>query len=75
MADTSTVHVRIDAQLKAQAVETLATMGLSLSSAVRLLLTRVATDRRLPFELRPNAETRAAMAEAAEILQAHRARE
>lgn len=75
MADTSTVRVRIDAQLKAQAVETLAAMGLSLSSAVRLFLTRVATDRQLPFELRPNAETRAAMAEAAEILQAHRARE
>ena len=43
----------------------LATMGLTVSDAVRLLLTRVAHDKALPFEpLRPNAETIAAMEEA-----------
>ena len=43
----------------------LATMGLTVSDAVRLMLTRVAHDKALPFEpLRPNAETIAAMEEA-----------
>ena len=43
----------------------LATMGLTVSDAVRLMLTRVAHDKALPFEpLRPNAETVAAMLEA-----------
>lgn len=40
-------------------------MGLTVSDAVRLLLTRVAHDKALPFEpLIPNAETIAAMQEA-----------
>jgi DNA-damage-inducible protein J len=39
-------------------------MGLSVSDAIRLLLTRVAAEKALPFELKiPNAETRAAMEE------------
>jgi DNA-damage-inducible protein J len=69
------VHVRVDEQIKAQATETLAAMGLSLSDAVRVFLVRVVADRQLPFALKaPNAETRAAMAEADEIARAHRAR-
>ena len=40
-------------------------MGLSISDAVRLLLTRVAREKALPFApLIPNAETIAAMKEA-----------
>jgi DNA-damage-inducible protein J len=43
----------------------LATIGLTVSDAVRLMLTRVAHDKALPFEpFRPNAETIAAMEEA-----------
>jgi DNA-damage-inducible protein J len=43
----------------------LAAMGLTVSDAVRLMLTRVAHDKALPFEpLIPNAETVAAMREA-----------
>ena len=75
MATTTMVHVRVDEQIKAQATETLAAMGLSLSDAVRVFLMRVVADRQLPFALRaPNAETRAAMAEADEIARTHRAR-
>jgi DNA-damage-inducible protein J len=75
MATTTMVHVRVDEQIKAQATETLAAMGLSLSDAVRVFLVRVVADRQLPFALKaPNAETRAAMAEADEIARAHRAR-
>lgn len=75
MAATTMVHVRVDETIKAQAAETLAAMGLSVSDAVRVFLTRVVAEKRLPFALRvPNAETRAAMAEANEIVRAHRAR-
>lgn len=65
MATNSMVHVRVDDKVKAQATKALTAMGLSVSDAVRVFLTRVAADKQLPFELKvPNAETRAAMAEA-----------
>ena len=38
---TSMLHVRIDDKTKAQATQTLAAMGLSVSDAVRLFLHRV----------------------------------
>jgi DNA-damage-inducible protein J len=42
MATTTTmVHVRADETIKAQATETLAAMGLSVSDAVRVFLMRV----------------------------------
>ena len=75
MAATTMVHVRVDEQVKAQATETLAAMGLSVSDAVRVFLMRVVAEKALPFALKaPNAETRAAMAEADEIAQTRRAR-
>ena len=75
MATTTMVHVRVDEEIKAQATETLAAMGLSLSDAVRVFLMRVVADRQMPFALRaPNAETRSAMAEADEIAYSNRAR-
>ena len=59
---TTMVHIRVDEQVKAQATETLASMGLSVSDAVRMLLVRVAAEKALPFDVRvPNAETVAAM--------------
>ena len=62
------VHVRLDEQLKTQATETLAAMGLTVSDAIRVFLTRVVADQQLPFALKaPNAETRAAMEEARAI--------
>jgi len=61
---TTMVHIRVDEQVKAQATETLASMGLSVSDAVRMLLVRVAAEKALPFDVRvPNAETVAAMKE------------
>jgi len=59
------VHVRVDETTKTQASEALASMGLSVSDAVRALLFRIATEKELPFALKvPNAETAAAMKEA-----------
>ena len=71
MAATSMVHVRVDERLKTQATETLAAMGLSVSDAVRVFLTRVVAEQQLPFALKaPNADTRAAMDEARAISKA-----
>jgi len=65
MAATEMVHVRVEKRIKTQAAKTLASMGLSVSDAVRVLLTRVAVEKRLPFEVKvPNAKTAAAMQEA-----------
>lgn len=62
-ADTY-VRARIDTNTKQRAAEALAAMGLSISDAIRLLMLRIADERRLPFEVKvPNATTRKAMAE------------
>lgn len=75
MAATTMVHVRVDEKVKAQATETLAAMGLSVSDAVRVFLMRVVAEKQLPFLLKvPNTETRAAMTEADEIALTRRAR-
>ena len=59
------VHVRVDDKIKLEATETLASMGLSVSDAVRVFLTRVVVEKQLPFTLKvPNPETHAAMIEA-----------
>ena len=50
-ARTSMLHVRVDDRLKARAAETLAGVGLTLSDAVRILLTRVAAEGGLPAGL------------------------
>jgi DNA-damage-inducible protein J len=75
MAHSTMLHVRVDDEIKAQASEALAGMGLSLSDAVRILLKRVVSDQAFPLELKvPNAETRAAMQEARAMAKARTAR-
>jgi DNA-damage-inducible protein J len=65
MAANQLVQTRIDGTIKAEAAAVLAAMGLTVSDAVRLMLTRVARDHALPFDpLIPNAATVAAMIEA-----------
>jgi DNA-damage-inducible protein J len=65
MPATEMVHVRIDKRIKTRAAKTLASMGLSVSDAVRVLLTRVAAEKALPFDVKvPNATTTAAIREA-----------
>jgi DNA-damage-inducible protein J len=64
MSATEMVHVRVDKRVKAKAAKTLSAMGLSVSDAVRVLLTRVAAEQALPFEVKvPNPTTAAAMRE------------
>ena len=50
-AQTSMLHVRVDEELKAQATKKLARVGLTVSDAVRILLTRVAEEGGLPAGL------------------------
>ena len=65
MSANSVVRARIDGRIKDEASVVLAAMGLSVSDALRMMLTRVANEKTLPFEpLVPNAETIAAMREA-----------
>jgi len=72
---SSMLHVRMDDDTKAQGNAVLDAIGLSASDAVRLLYRRLAADQAFPLELKvPNAETRAAMAESAELFRTRRSR-
>jgi DNA-damage-inducible protein J len=52
------VRARIDKVTKERAADALAAMGLTISDAIRLLMLRIAEERRLPFEIEvPNATT------------------
>lgn len=65
MATNAVVRARIDAHIKEEASVVLAAMGLTVSDAFRILLTRVAREEALPFEpLTPNETTIAAVREA-----------
>ena len=56
------VRARIDEKTKEEAAAVLGAIGLTVSDAFRLMMVRIATEKRLPFEpLVPNAETVAAM--------------
>jgi len=65
MSANAVVRARINEHLKDEAASVLASMGLTISDAFRMLLARVAHEKALPFEpLVPNAATIAAMEEA-----------
>jgi DNA-damage-inducible protein J len=65
MATNPRVQARIDGEIEEEAAAALASMGLTISDAVRLMLTRVAQEHALPFDpLIPNAETFETMQEA-----------
>jgi len=51
---SSMIHIRVDDQLKAKAADALAGVGLTLSDAVRILLTRVAAEGGMPAGLTAN---------------------
>jgi DNA-damage-inducible protein J len=58
------VRARIDPATKAIATDALARMGLTVSDAIRLLMLKIADEKRLPFDVKvPNAETKAAIEE------------
>ena len=60
---STVVRARIDEKIKEEAAAVLDTIGLTVSDAFRLMMIRIATEKRLPFDppLVPNEETIAAM--------------
>lgn len=65
MSANAVVRARIDERIKEEASAVLAAMGLTVSDAFRILLTRIAHEKSLPFEpLVPNSKTIKAMKEA-----------
>ncbi|MEI7429268.1 MAG: type II toxin-antitoxin system RelB/DinJ family antitoxin [Betaproteobacteria bacterium] len=65
MTTNAVVRARIDGHIKEEASAVLAAMGLTVSDAFRIMLTRIAREKALPFEpLIPNETTIAAMREA-----------
>jgi DNA-damage-inducible protein J len=65
MATNTVVRARIDEHIKEEASVVLAAMGLTVSDAFRIMLTRVAREKALPFEpLIPNEATIQAMKDA-----------
>ena len=65
MPATAVIETQIDSAVKDKTDAVLASLWLTVSDAVRLMLTRIAQDHALPFDpLIPNAETVEAMREA-----------
>lgn len=65
MTTNVVVRARIDEHIKEEASAVLASMGLTVSDAFRMLLTRIAKEHALPFEsLIPNQKTINAMKDA-----------
>lgn len=65
MKTNAVIRARIDGHIKEEAAAVLASMGLTVSDAFRMLLIRVAREKSLPFEpLVPNNKTIDAMKEA-----------
>jgi DNA-damage-inducible protein J len=75
MAANAVVRSRVSVQVKEEATEVLDGMGLTVSDLMRIVLTRVAKDRSLPFDLRPNALTQETMAKSARGEEVHRAKD
>ncbi len=55
MPANALVQTRIDAEVKSRAAAVLGEMGITVSDAVRILLTRTANEGTLPFSLAKNA--------------------
>ena len=69
------VRARVEETVKDEATAVLAQFGLTVSESIRVMLTMIARDKALPFDLRiPNAQTVAAVEEADEIRKSRKAR-
>jgi DNA-damage-inducible protein J len=65
MPKTAMIRARMEPDLKSEAEQVLAQVGLTPTEAIRLFYRQVSLQGGLPFEVRiPNAETKAAIAEA-----------
>ena len=75
MATNAVVRSRISADVKEKATAVLEEMGLTVSDVMRIVLTRVANEKALPFDMRPNKLTRETMHKTARGLEVHQAKD
>ncbi|MCC8368157.1 type II toxin-antitoxin system RelB/DinJ family antitoxin [Xenorhabdus sp. PB61.4] len=76
MAANAFVRARIDEKLKNEAAAVLASMGLTVSDLVRITLTKVATEKALPFDMRiPNELTAKTIANSEKGIDVHQAKD
>lgn len=70
--NTTNISIRMDAELKSQADELFAELGMNLSTAFNIFVRQSLREGGIPFEisLKPNKETIAAMLEAERIAKA-----
>jgi DNA-damage-inducible protein J len=74
MPANAVVRSRIRADVKKKATAVLEDMGLTVSDVMRIVLTRVARERALPFDLKPNKLTKETMRKTAQGVDVHHAR-
>lgn len=76
MADNAVVRARIDPVIKEEASAVLAQWGLTISDALRMTLTRIAKEKRLPFSDEiPNSLTRETMEKVRHGEELHKAKD
>jgi DNA-damage-inducible protein J len=75
MAENAVVRTRIKSEVKEQATAVLRPMGLTVSEVMRIVLTRVAHEGVLPFELTPNKLTQETLRKSARGEEIHRAKD
>jgi DNA-damage-inducible protein J len=73
MVANAVVRSRISAEVKDQATAVLGEMGLTVSDVMRIVLTRVAKESALPFDLKPNKLTRETISKTAKGDEVHQA--
>jgi DNA-damage-inducible protein J len=75
MAENAVVRTRINPKVKQRATAVLAPMGLTVSDVMRIVLTRVAYESALPFDLTPNKATRETLRKSTRGEGVHRAKD
>ena len=75
MATNAVVRSRISVDVKEKATAVLEDMGLTVSDVIRIVLTRVAKESALPFDLKPNKLTRETMRKTAQGVDVHQAKD
>ena len=75
MAANAVVRSRISVEVKEKAAAVLEGMGLTVSDAIRIVLTRVANENALPFDLKPNKLTRETMRKTVQSVEVQQAKD
>ena len=76
MAANQVIRARVDERLKEEATEILASLGLTVSDFMRIGLTKVVSERGLPFEMKvPNQLTAETLAKSERGEDLHRAKD